>query len=50
MFCLISYAYIFVFAEFRLILIIPSDVFDVEPSPEATISRGAAADALVVIL
>ena len=43
------------FAEFRSILIIPGDVFDVghvpfEPSPEAAISCGAAAGALVAIL
>ena len=46
---------IFVFAEFRSILIIPGDLFDVgyvpfEPSPEAGISREAAAGALVAIL
>ena len=43
------------FADFRLILIIPRDVFDVgympfELSPEAAIRYGAAANALVAIL
>ena len=45
----------FVFAEFRSILVIAGDVFDVgnlpfERSPEAAISRGAAAGASVAIV
>ena len=53
--CFISRTYIFIFAEFRSILVIAGDVFDVgnvpfESSPEAVISRGAAAGALVAIV
>ena len=53
--CLISKAYNFVFAEFRSILVIAGDVFDVsnvpfERSPEVAISGGAASGALVAIV
>ena len=52
---LISYALICVFAEFRSILVIAYDVFDVgnvpfERSAKAAISRGAAAGASVAIV
>ena len=47
--CLISLALICVFAEFRSVLVIADDVFDVsnvpfERSPKAAISCGAAAE------